>query len=84
MGRGGLSAKKPSRRLLGLLATKGGNQATASGETGYRREVLEAMLSPAIENETEVAYVRTTYLEERHLIMRQWADYLDAVKVGRG
>ncbi|WP_298207173.1 integrase arm-type DNA-binding domain-containing protein [Ferrovum sp.] len=55
---------------------------TTLGDMGYRREVLEAMLSHAIENETEAAYVRTTYLEERRTIMQKWADYLDAVKSG--
>jgi integrase len=55
---------------------------TALGEMGCRREVLEAMLSHAIENETEAAYVRTTYFEERRGIMQKWADYLDAVKAG--
>jgi integrase len=55
---------------------------TTLGEMGYRREVLEAMLSHAIENETEAAYVRTTYFEERRVIMQKWADYLDSVKAG--
>ena len=52
------------------------------GEMGYRREVLEAMLSHAIENTTEAAYVRTTYLKERRDIMQVWADHLDAVQAG--
>ncbi len=51
-------------------------------EMGYRREVLEAMLSHAIENTTEAAYVRTTYLKERCDIMQVWADHLDAVAAG--
>lgn len=55
---------------------------TTLGEMGHRREVLEAMLSHAIENETEAAYVRTTYFEERRVIMQKWADYLDNVKSG--
>jgi len=55
---------------------------TTLGEMGHRREVLEAMLSHAIENETEAACVRTTYLEERRVIMQRWADYLDTVKAG--
>jgi len=55
---------------------------TTLGEMGHRREVLEAMLSHAIENETEAAYVRTTYFEERRVIMQKWADYLDSVKAG--
>ncbi len=46
------------------------------GEMGHRREVLEAMLSHSIENPTEAAYVRTTYLKERQSIMQIWADHL--------
>lgn len=51
-------------------------------DMGYRREVLEAMLSHAIENTTEAAYVRTTYLKERRDIMQVWADHLDAIQAG--
>jgi len=47
---------------------------------GHRWEVLEAMLSHALENQTAAAYVRTTYFEERRGIMQQWADYLDKVE----
>ena len=50
------------------------------GEQGYRWEVLEAMLSHALENQTAAAYVRTTYFEERRGIMQQWADYLDSIE----
>lgn len=52
------------------------------GEMGHRWEVLEAMLSHALENQTAAAYVRTTYFEERRSIMQQWADYLDKVEAG--
>ena len=52
------------------------------GEMGHRREVLEAMLSHTIENATEAAYVRTTYLEERRGIMQAWADYLQNIEAG--
>ena len=52
------------------------------GDMGYRWEVLEAMLSHAIANETAAAYVRTSYFEERRGIMQQWADYLDQVEAG--
>lgn len=51
-------------------------------EMGHRREVLEAMLSHTIENATEAAYVRTTYLEERRGIMQHWADYLQSIEAG--
>ncbi len=52
------------------------------GDMGHRWEVLEAMLSHALVNQTAAAYVRTTYFEERRGIMQQWADYLDKLKNG--
>lgn len=52
------------------------------GDMGHRWEVLEAMLSHALVNQTAAAYVRTTYFEERRCIMQQWADYLDKVEAG--
>src|SRR5450759_1698448 len=52
------------------------------GDMGHRWEVLEAMLSHALVNQTTAAYVRTTYFEERRGIMQQWADYLDKVEAG--
>lgn len=55
---------------------------TVLGDMGHRWEVLEAMLSHAIPNQTAAAYVRTSYFEERRGIMQQWADYLDKVEAG--
>lgn len=55
---------------------------SALGEMGYRWEVLEAMLSHAIPNQTAAAYIRTTYFEERRVVMQQWADYLDKIESG--
>ncbi len=52
------------------------------GDMGYRWEVLEAMLSHALENQTAAAYVRTTYFEERKGIMQIWADHLDKLEAG--
>ena len=52
------------------------------GDMGHRWEVLEAMLSHALVNQTAAAYVRTTYFEERRGIMQQWADHLDKVEAG--
>jgi integrase len=52
------------------------------GDMGYRWEVLEAMLSHALENQTAAAYVRTTYFEERRGIMQIWADHLDKIEAG--
>lgn len=55
---------------------------TVLGDMGHRWEVLEAMLSHALVNQTAAAYVRTSYFEERRGIMQQWADYLDKVEAG--
>lgn len=52
------------------------------GEKGHRWEVLEAMLSHAIGNQTAAAYVRTTYFEERKALMQEYADYLHRVEQG--
>jgi integrase len=52
------------------------------GDMGHRWEVLEAMLSHALVNQTAAAYVRTSYFEERRGIMQQWADYLDKIEAG--
>ena len=43
---------------------------TTLGDMGHRWEVLEAMLSHALENQTAAAYIRTTYFEERRGIMQ--------------
>lgn len=55
---------------------------TMLGDMGYRWEVLEAMLSHALENQTAAAYIRTTYFEERRGIMQQWGNYLDKAEAG--
>ncbi len=55
---------------------------TVLGDMGHRWEVLEAMLSHALVNQTAAAYVRTSYFEERRGIMQQWADYLDKAEKG--
>lgn len=55
---------------------------TVLGDMGHRWEVLEAMLSHALVNQTAAAYVRTAYFEERRGIMQQWADYLGKAEAG--
>lgn len=89
-GMGGVVSENTVNKIIETMGYKGRQTGhgfrslarTTLGEMGYRREVLEAMLSHAIENETEAAYVRTTYFEERIGIMQKWADYLDSVKAG--
>lgn len=40
-------------------------------------DVLEAQLAHAKRDEIQAAYDRTQFLEERHVLIQQWADYLD-------
>jgi integrase len=43
-------------------------------------DVLEAQLSHAKKGDVQKAYDRTQFIEERHELMQQWADYLDKLK----
>ena len=45
-------------------------------------DVLEAQLAHAKKGETQKAYDRTAFLDERHDAMQKWADYLDKIKRG--
>ena len=64
-----------------------GDRATAHGfrtsfktwaaETGVRDEVSEAALAHADPNPVRAAYRRTTYLDERSVVMQAWADTID-------
>jgi integrase len=43
--------------------------------TNYAREVIEAALAHAIEDETEAAYRRSTAVQKRRRLMADWAKY---------
>jgi integrase len=43
--------------------------------TNYPRDVIEAALSHAIEDETEAAYRRSTAVQKRRRLMEAWAEY---------
>ncbi|MBB4730410.1 tyrosine-type recombinase/integrase [Xanthomonas arboricola] len=45
-------------------------------------DILEAQLAHAKEGETNEAYDRTQFLDQRHDVMQEWADYLDALLAG--
>ena len=45
-------------------------------------DVLEAQLAHAKKGEVQSAYDRTQFLDERHELVQQWADYLDKLKAG--
>lgn len=43
-------------------------------------DVLEAQLAHAKKGEVQSAYDRTQFLDERHKLVQQWADYIEALK----
>jgi integrase len=45
-------------------------------------DVLEAQLAHAKKGEVQKAYDRTTFNEERRIVMQKWADYLDGLRSG--
>jgi integrase len=49
---------------------------------GVRPDFIEHQLAHAVRDPNERAYNRTAHLTERHKMMQQWADYLDALKTG--
>lgn len=49
---------------------------------GVRPDYIEHQLAHAVRDPNGRAYNRTAHLAERKAMMQQWADYLDALKVG--
>jgi hypothetical protein len=47
---------------------------------GVRPKLIEQQLAYAVKDRLGRAYNRTKFLEERHKMMQQWADYLDSLK----
>lgn len=47
-------------------------------------DVLEAHLAHAKRGEVQQAYDRTQFIEERHRLAQEWADYLDQLRSGSG
>ncbi len=47
---------------------------------GYRSEVIEAQLSHKDRNEIREAYNHADYMEERRVMLQEWANYLDSLK----
>ncbi|CAD6880162.1 Integrase [Methylomonas albis] len=47
---------------------------------GVRTDFIEHLLAHAVRDPNGRAYNRTAHLPERHKMMQQWADYLDAAK----
>ncbi|PSJ18142.1 tyrosine-type recombinase/integrase [Nitrosomonas supralitoralis] len=49
--------------------------------TSFSREVCEAALAHAVQNQTEAAYRRSDLFEKRRDLMMQWGEYLRSCKV---
>lgn len=48
-------------------------------ELGYRHEVVDRQLAHTPKNKIDKAYDRALFLEDRKIMMQEWADYLDAI-----
>lgn len=51
-------------------------------ELHYKPEVIEHQLAHKVPDALGTAYNRTKFLKERRLMMQEWADYLDKLKLG--
>lgn len=49
---------------------------------GYRHEVVDRQLAHAHKSKIDRAYDRAQFLDERTVMMQEWADYMDAVASG--
>ncbi len=49
---------------------------------GFRSDVIEAQLSHKDKNEIRSAYNHADYMEERTVMLQEWANYLDNLKAG--
>jgi integrase len=53
---------------------------TIKEKLGYRHEVIDRQLAHGHKSKVDKAYDRATFLEERKIMMQEWADYLDALR----
>ncbi len=56
---------------------------TIKEKLGYRHEVVDRQLAHAHRSKVDRAYDRAKFLDERTIMMQEWADYLDAVANGK-
>src|SRR6185312_6658592 len=67
----GLRGKQTPHGLRATLRT------VARERLGISADVLEAQLAHAKRGDTQAAYDRAGFIEERHRLVQSWADYLD-------
>ena len=46
----------------------------------YRHEVIDRQLAHAHKSQVVAAYDRAEFLDERRVMMQDWADYLDSLR----
>lgn len=56
---------------------------TIKERLGYRHETVDRQLAHKQKDMIETAYDRAKYLEERKIMMQDWADYIDAIASGK-
>jgi integrase len=56
----------------------------ASEQTDYPHEVAEAALDHHVGKEVVRSYVRTTWIDKRRMLLRDWADFLEGKTVETG
>jgi len=54
---------------------------TIKEKLGYRHEVVDRQLAHAPASKVAAAYDRAKFLDERKVMMQEWADYLDKIAV---
>ena len=54
---------------------------TILNEQGFSPDVIERQLAHKERDKTRASYNRAKYREERRVMMQQWADYLDELRV---
>ena len=67
-----------------VITTHGfrGTASTFLNTLGYRRDVIEAQLSHKDKNTIRSAYNHADYMQERQIMLQEWADYLDSLRMG--
>ncbi len=59
-----------------------GTASTFLNTLGYRGDVIEAQLSHKDKNEIREAYNHADYMDERRVMLQEWANYLDSLRTG--
>jgi len=72
---------KPDRMCLHGFRSMASTRLNEMGK--YRPDVIEACLAHKEPDAIRLAYNRAQYMEERRVLMQEWADYLDALKAAK-